>query len=66
METLKKDEVIFRQLMLKINSGGQRKKTKAVLAFEVRLKTLGTRFENNGIDGKQYFKVLSFLVANKK
>jgi hypothetical protein len=65
VETLKKEEVIFRQLMSKFNSGDQ-KKTKAVLALEVRLKTLATRFENDEIDRKQYLEALSFFVANKK
>ena len=52
--------------MSKFNSGDQKKKTKAFLALEVRLKTLATRFENDEIDRKQYLEALSFFVANKK
>jgi hypothetical protein len=66
IESLKKEEVVFRQLMLKFNGGDQKKKTKVVLALEVRLKTLSTRFENDEIDRKQYLEGLSFFVANKK
>ena len=66
IETLKKEEVIFRQLMIKFSCGEQKKKTKAVLALEFRLKTLGTRFENDEIDRKQYLEGLSMFVANKK
>ena len=50
IETLQKEEVVFRQLMRKFSCGEQEKKTKAVLALEFRLKTLGTRFENDKID----------------
>ena len=66
IETLKKEEVIFRQLMIKFSCGEQKKKIKAVLALEFRLKTLGTRFENDEIDRKQYLEGLSMFVANKK
>jgi hypothetical protein len=52
--------------MLKFSSDDQKKKTKAISALEVRLKTLSTQFENNEIDRKQYFEGLSFFVANKK
>ena len=50
--------------MSKFNSS-DRKKTKPVLALEVRLKSLGTRFENDEIDRKQYLEALSFCVVNK-
>ena len=66
IETLKKEEVVSRQLMLKSSSGNQKRKTKAILALEVRLKTLSNRFENGEIDRKQYLEALSFFVANKK
>ena len=52
--------------MIKFSCGEQKKKTKAVLALESRLKALGTRFENDEIDRKQYLEGLSLLVANKK
>jgi hypothetical protein len=39
-------------------SGDQKKKTKAILALEVRLKTLSTRFENHEIDRKQHLEGL--------
>jgi len=63
---LKKEEFVSRQLMLKFNSGDQKKKTKAILALEVRLKTPSTQFENHEIDRKQYLEGLSFFMANKK
>ncbi len=66
IETLKKEEVVSRQLMLKSSSGNQKRKTKAILALEVRLKILSTRFENYEIDRKQYLEGLSLFVANKK
>jgi hypothetical protein len=66
IESLKKEEVVFRQLMLKFSRSNQKKKTKAILALEVRLKTLGTRFENDEIYRKQYLEGLSLFVANKK
>ena len=66
IETLKKEEVVSRQLMIKFSCGEQKKKTKAVLALESRLKALGTRFENDEIDRKQYLEGLSMFVANKK
>ena len=47
-------------------NGDQKKKTKAILALEVRLKTLSNRFENGEIDRKQYLEALSFFVADKK
>ncbi len=40
IKTLKKEEVVSRQLMLKSSSGNQKRKTKAILALEVRLKYL--------------------------
>ena len=52
--------------MIKFSCGEQKKKTKAVLALESRLKALGTRFENDEIDRKQYLEGLSMFVANKK
>jgi len=52
--------------MLKFSSGDQTKKTKAVLALEVRLQTLGTRFENHEINRKQYLEELSFFLDNQK
>jgi hypothetical protein len=53
--------------MLKFSSGDQKeKKGKAILALQVRLKRLTTRFENVEIDRKQYFEGLSFFVANRK
>jgi hypothetical protein len=51
--------------MLKCSCGNQKKKSKAILALEVRLKTLGTRFKNDKIDRKQYLEGLSMFVANK-
>jgi hypothetical protein len=66
IKTLKKEEVVSRQLMLKSSSGNQKRKTKAILALEVRLKILSTRFENYEIDRKQYLEGLSLFVANKK
>ena len=66
IETLQKQEAVFRQLMIKFSCGEQKKKTKAVLALESRLKALGTRFENDEIDRKQYLEGLSMFVANKK
>jgi hypothetical protein len=39
--------------MFKFSSGNQKKKTKAILTLEVRLKTFSTRFENDEIDRKQ-------------
>jgi hypothetical protein len=65
IESLKKEEVVSRQLMLKCSCGNQKKKSKAILALEVRLKTLGTRFKNDEIDRKQYLEGLSMFVANK-
>ena len=65
IESLKKEQFVFRQLIVKFSCGEQKKKTKGVLALEVRLKTLGTRFENDKIDRKQYLEGLSFFVANK-
>jgi hypothetical protein len=52
--------------MLKFGSGNQKKKKKTLLALEVRLKILSTRFENDAIDRKQYLEGLSLFVANKK
>ena len=49
--TLKK-EVVLRQPMVKYSWGDQKKKIKAILALEVRLKTLGTRLENDEINPK--------------
>ena len=66
IESLKKDDVVSRQLMLKYSCGNQKKKSKAILALEVRLKTFGTRFENDEIDRKQYPERLSMFVVNKK
>jgi hypothetical protein len=66
IETLKKEEVVSRQLMLKSSSSNQKRKTKAILTLEVRLKILSTRFENYEIDRKQYLEGLSLFVANKK
>jgi hypothetical protein len=66
IESLKKEEVVSRQLILKFNSGGQKKKTNAVLDFEVRLKTLSIRIENDAIDRKQYLEALLFFITNKK
>ena len=63
---LKKEEVVSRQMMLKFTNDDQKKKTKAILALEVRLKTLSNRFENGEIDRKQYLEALSFFVADKK
>ena len=42
IECLKKEEVVSRQMMLKFTNGDHKKKTKAILALEVRLKTLST------------------------
>ena len=53
-------------MMLKFTNGNHKKKTKAILALEVRLKTLSTRFEDEEIDRKQYLEALLFFVANKK
>ena len=66
IECLKKEEVVSRQMMLKFTNDDQKKKTKAILALEVRLKTLSNRFENGEIDRKQYLEALSFFVADKK
>ena len=66
IETLKKEEVVFRQPMVKFSWGDQKKKIKAILALEVRIKTLGTQFENDEINRKQYLEGLSLFVANKK
>ncbi len=44
----------------------KKKKTETMLALEVRLKLLSTRFENDKIDRKQYLERLTFFVANKK
>jgi len=66
IETLKKEEVVSRQLMLKSSSGNQKKKSKAILALELRLKILSARFENNEIDRKRYLEGLSLFVVNKK
>ncbi len=52
--------------MLKFSSVDQKKKTKAIVALEVRPKKLSTRFENHEIDQKQYLEGLPFFVANKK
>ena len=52
IETLKKEEVFFLQPMVKFSWGDQKKKIKAILALEVRLKTLGTRLENDEINPK--------------
>jgi hypothetical protein len=52
--------------MLKFGSSNQKKKTKAILALEVRLKILSTPFENDETDRKQYFEGLSLFVVNKK
>jgi hypothetical protein len=52
--------------MLKPSSGNQKKKTKVILALEVRLKILSTRFKNDEIDRKQYLEGLSLFAANKK
>jgi hypothetical protein len=52
--------------MLNFSIGDQKKKTKEILALEVRPKTISTRFENHEIDRKQYLEGLSFFVANKK
>jgi hypothetical protein len=41
-------------------------KIKGVLAFEVRLKIPGARFEKDEIDRKQYLEGLSSIVANKQ
>jgi hypothetical protein len=52
--------------MLKFSSGNQKKKIEAILALEVLLKTLSTRFENDEIDRKQYLEGFSlFVVVNK-
>ena len=64
--SLKKEEVISRQLLLKCTSGDQKKKTKAVLALEVLLKTLSTRFENDEIHRQQYLEAISYFVTNKE
>jgi hypothetical protein len=53
-ESLKKEEVVSRQLVLKFSSTDQKKKTNAIVALEVRLKKLSTRFENHEINRKQY------------
>jgi hypothetical protein len=66
IEKLKKEEVVSQQLILKSSNGNQKKKSKAVLAFELRLKILSTRFDNNEIDRKRYLEGLSLFVANKK
>ena len=66
IETLKKEEVVFEQQVLKVLAGGQRKKTKKVLALQVRLNVLSARFDNDEIDRKQYLEGLSLFVAEKK
>jgi len=66
IETLKKEEVVFEQQVLKVLGGGQRKKTKKVLALQVRLNVLSDRFDNDEIDRKQYLDGLSLFVAEKK
>ena len=53
-------------MMLKFTNGDPKKKIKAILALEVRLKTLRTLFEDEEIDRKQYLETLSFFVVNKQ
>ena len=52
--------------MLKSSRGDEKKKTKAILDVEGRLKMLSTRFENDEIDRKEYLQALSLFVVNKK
>ncbi len=66
IESLEKEEVVFQQLMLNFSSGDQKKKTKAMLTLEIRLKILSIRFANHETDRKQYLEGLSCFVANIK
>ena len=49
IERFNKGEVISRQMMLKFTNGDQKKKTEAILAHEVRLKTLSTRTDDDEV-----------------
>ncbi len=49
-----------------LGSSGNQKKSKAILALELRLKIFSARFENNEIDRKRYLEGLSLFVPNKK
>ncbi len=66
MKSLIKEEAVSRKLMSKFSSSDQKeKKGKAILALEVRLKTLATRAEKDEIiDRKQYVDGLSFFLPN--
>jgi hypothetical protein len=44
------EEVIFRQLSLKLKAGSQKTKAPKTLAVQEQIKNLGTRFYNNDID----------------
>jgi hypothetical protein len=56
IETLKKEEVVSRQLMLKSSSGNQKKKPEVILVLQIRLKILSTQFENDEIDRTRYLE----------
>ena len=65
IHVLKKEEIMFRQQLLKVKAGGQKLKAKKVTAMQQRLDTLAKRFQSKGIDLEEYLEGLSLLVAKK-
>jgi hypothetical protein len=63
ISVIKKEEVVFQQLLAHLQSGAQRKKTKKTNVIQQRIDTLAARFENVEIDLKEYLQGLSLLVA---
>jgi hypothetical protein len=70
ISVIKKEEVVFQQQLVHLQSGKQKKQKKKTTAMQNRLENLSSRFENAEIDLKEYLQSLSLLVAkdmkNKK
>ena len=53
----------FRQQILHIKSGKNKKRSKKVCEMQDRLNALSSRFDNQEIDVQEYLQGLSFFVA---
>lgn len=65
-ECLKREEVAVRQQMLKILTGVQKKKNKAVAMLQQRISTLQSQFDENNISLAELLEGLSLLVGTSK
>jgi hypothetical protein len=60
------EEVIFRQLSLKLKADGQKKTAPKTLAIQEQIDDLSTRFYNDDIDSTDLLRRRSLVVASKK